>query len=443
MSERYSPKLLKILLRRPIVLGPFIILIFLVFLSGFLLLHPLPHQIMIQFIRDAGKLPFWAGDGVAFLLLIAATLLVIFAAYKLMANLQQIESILKWFREENISITQDMIINAIERHDLVAMSVLFQSIFSAEYSQRKTMINWLQEHRTWLKTPWISGKILEGIFSRSLDENIAKIGSDLLCMILREALNSEEIEHAESVLDTFCNSLVDIDPWTSEHGSFLQQIGFTLWKDGDYGGSRLRTFHIPEQLETLQWKFLMEISPIWYHVKQLKAKDAILHFIVAISALMEIMVEKQECIDALLSRIYDVLEEGFQEGVLTTKSLEIMINSLGHLRRDLPDTTSDDRHSEIDSHILAALAILSGLGVDEQTLRRAASNGYMRSRIVQDKWIKRKKLRSEPTYYYWLSSGNYDNALAALGLPKLSKKQAKGLSDKKEALKPVVISLEV
>ena len=141
--------------------------------------------------------------------------------------------------------------------------------------------------------------------------------------------------------------------------------------------------------------------------------------------------------------MYDVLDDAYHEHVLNAETLQDLVNGLGHLRRELPDAENEDTQKEIDSYMLASLAILVELGENEDTLGHTAGNGYMRHRIIKGKWLGTYKFRSEPYYYSWLSPGSYTAARRALGLRGLSRKQIGELIDREAATTPIDIHIQV
>lgn len=82
VSDRYSPKLLVIFFRR-IALGPLVGLVLLLCAAGILLLRSVPHALVSFLTHDTLQLPFWAGDAVSFVLLVAAVALVIATVYRM------------------------------------------------------------------------------------------------------------------------------------------------------------------------------------------------------------------------------------------------------------------------------------------------------------------------------------------------------------------------
>jgi len=261
--------------------------------------------------------------------------------------------------------------------------------------------------------------------------------------MLAEALDKEEPAHARFVLDALCDTLEKAQPWTEAHMNLLIHIGFTLWKIGEYGASIPRTARIPEQLENLQWWFFHRVRRILYLVLHLKDADAVYYFTLALCELIREATATKDLCETLLSRVYDVLHDGYHEHVLNAETLQELVNALGHLRRELPDAENEDTQKEIDSYMLASLAILVELGEKEDTLGHTAGNGYMWRRITKGKWLGTYKFRSEPYYYSWLSLESYTAARRALGLPGLSRKQIKELIDRKVAIRPIDIEVEL
>lgn len=429
VSDRYGPKLLVIFFYR-IALWPLIALVVLLCVAGILLLPPS----LISFLTHGVlPLPFGVDDALSFILLVAAVILVIVAVYQMVASLAKGTPIISWLRKrkDQVLLLEDILLNVIQRNDVRLTHEALRVALSGQPDNRQAVIDWLKDHHTWLSTNWLARELIGVILSSPLDAKAARAYDDLLCTMLAEALDTGESAHALFILDTLCDALNKAKPWTEAHMNLLCYIGFTLWKIGEYGASAPRTAKIPEQLEELRWLFLDWVRKIWYHVLHLKDVDAVLYFTLALCRLIEHATDTKGLCESLLSRVYDVLKDGYHEHVLKEQTIQELISSLGYFRRLLLDADNEDTQTEIDEYVLASLAILAELGEKEDTLRRAASNGYIRHRITKGKWLGARKFRSEPNYYFWLSPDSYNIVRKVLGLPGLSKKQVKELLDRK------------
>ena len=440
VSDRYSPKLLKIFFRR-IALGPLIALVILLCIAGSLLF---PQDLISLLTHGSLQLPIWVGDVLSFVLLVAAVNLVIVAVYWMVSNLAQGTPIISWLRKrtDRILLLEDILLNVIQRNDVRLTHEALHVALSGQPEKGQAVIGWLEDHRTLLSTNWLARELIGVILSSPLDAKAARIYDDLLCTVLAEALDTGESAHTLFILDTLCDALNKAKPWTEAHMNLLCHIGFTLWKIGEYGASVPRTAKIPEQLEELRWLFLNWVKKIWYHVLHLKDVDAVLYFTLALCRLIEHATDTKNLCESLLSRVYDVLVDGYHEHVLKAETIQELISSLGFFRRILPDADNEYTQTEIDEYVLASLAILAELGEKEDALRRAAGNSYILHRITKGKWLGARKFRSEPFYYSWLSPDSYTTARKVLGLPGLSKKQAKELIDRKARDVAITVELE-
>ena len=439
VSDRYSPKLLAIFFRR-IALWPLTALVIMLCLAGILLF---PRALISLVIFGSLQLPL--GDVLSFVLLVAAVVLVIIAVYRMVSSLAKGTPIISWLRKrkDQVLLLEDTLLNVIQRNDVRLTHEALDVALRGRPENRQAIIDWLEEHRALLSTNWLARELIGVILSAPLDAGAIDTYHDLLCITLAEALDKEEPAHARFVLDALCDALEKAQPWTAAHMNLLSHIGFTLWKIGEYGAWIPRTARIPEQLNNLQWWFLRRVQSIWYCVLHLGDADTVYYFILAFCELISEAAGTKDPCETLLSRVYDVLNDGYHEHVLNAKTLQHLVNGLGHLRHELPDAENEDTQTEIDSYMLASLAILVELGEKEDTLGHTAANGYMRHRITKGKWLGADKFRSEPNYYPWLSPESYSAALRALGLPGLSRKQVQELIDLKAATRPIDIQVEL
>jgi hypothetical protein len=439
VSDRYSPKLLAIFFRR-IALWPLTALVIMLCFAGILLF---PRALISLLILGGIQLPL--GDVLSFVLLAAAVILVIIAVYWMVSNLAKGTPIISWLRKrkDQVLLLEDILLNVIQRNDVRLTHEALGVALRGRPENRQAIIDWLEEHRVLLSTNWLARELLGVILSAPLDTGVIDTYDDLLCITLAEALDKEEPAHAQFVLNELCDALEKAQPWTKAHMNLLSHIGFTLWKIGEYGASIPRTARIPEQLENLQWGFFHRVRRILYLVLHLKDADAVYYFTLALCELIREATATKDLCETLLSRVYDILVDGYHEHVLNAETLQDLVNELGHLRRELPDAENEDTQKVIDSHILASLAILVELGEEEDALGHTAGNGYMWRRITKGKWLGTYRFRSEPYYYSWVSPESYNAARRALGLPGLSRKQVSELIDRKAAETPVDIQGEL
>jgi hypothetical protein len=437
VSDRYGPNLLTAFFRR-IALWPLVTLVLLLCIAGILLFQPIPSAI------TALQLPFWAGDAFSFVLLVIAVVVVIVAVYWMVQSLARGAPIISWLRKRKDQdlILEDILLNVIRHSDVQLTREVLGEALRGRSKNQLAMIDWLEDHHLLLSTNWLARELMGVILSSPLDAKAVQIYDDLLCIILAEALDKEEFAHARFVLDTLCDALEKALPWTEEHMNLLSHIGFTLWKIGEYSAWIPRTVKIPEQLKNLQWWFLHRVRSIWHHMLRIKNTDSVYYFTLALCELISQSTGTKDLCASLLSRVYDLLDEGYHENVLKAETLQDLVNELGQLRYELPDGEGEDTQKEIDSYMLAALAILVELGEKEETLGRTASNGYMLHRITKGKRLGTYKFRSEPYYFPWLSPESYTAARQALGLPGLSRKQVDELIDRKAATRPIDIQVE-
>ncbi len=432
VCDRYTPNLLVTFFRR-IALLPLITLVILLCIAGSLL-FPLAPPIF-------AALPSWVSDVLSFSLLVVSIVVTIATVYRMMQRLAKGTPIIAWFRKrkDQVAILEDILLNVVQHNDVRLTHEVLDATLHGQIENRQAMIDWLVDHRTLLSINWVAKELIGVILSSPLNDESAHAYYDLLGMILSEALDKEEFAHAQFILDALCNTLEKAQPWTIGHMNLLAHIGFILCKIGDQGAWIPRTARIPEQLKNLQWWFYSRVRRIWYHVLRLKDTDAVNNFVLALCELIRETTGTKDLCESFLSQVYDVLADAYPEHLLDAEALKDLVNELGHVRVDLPDTYGEDTQKQLDSYMLASLAILVELGESEEALRHAAGNGYLRWRIIKGRWLGTYRFKREPDYFYWLSPSSYTAARRVLGLPRLSRKQADELIERKAISTPITI----
>jgi hypothetical protein len=339
---------------RRIAMWPLIALVLLLCMAGILLFQSIPSTL------TALKLPFWAGDAFSFILLVTAVVVVIAAVYWMMRSLANGTPIISWLRKrkDQVLILEDILLNVFQHGDVQLTHEALSVALKGRPENRQVIIDWLEDHHMWLSTNWLAREILEVIVSSPLDTETVHTYEDLLCLMLGEALEKAEPSQARFVIEVLCDALESAQPWTEAHMNLISHIGFTLWKIGEYGAWIPRTSTIPEQLKNLQWLFLLRVRQIWYHILRLKDTDSVYYFTLALCELISQATGTKELCDSLLSRVYDILDDGYHKHVLNAETLQDLVNELGQLRYELPDAENEYTQKELDSYILASLAIL-------------------------------------------------------------------------------------
>ncbi|GHO84358.1 hypothetical protein [Dictyobacter formicarum] len=435
VCDRYTPNLLVTFFRRAALL-PLITLVILLSIAGSLLFPWTPPIF--------ASIPSWIGDVLSSALLLVSIVVTIAAVYWMMQSLAKGTPIIAWFRKRKGQITtlEDILLNAIHHNDVRLTHEVLDATLHGQPENRQAMIKWLEDHSTLLSINWVAKELIGTILAPPLDHEAAHIYYDFLGIILSEALDKEEFAHAQFILDAFCDALDKAQPWTEAHMNLLTHTGFILWKIGDPDASMRRTTKIPEQLKNLQWWFYSRVHRIWHRVLHLKNTDAVNCFVLALCELIRDTTDTKDLCEFFLSLVYDVLDDAYPEHLLNGETLKDLVNELGHLRLELPDANDEEIQKEIDSYMLAALAILVELGETEDALRHTAGNGYLRRRIIKEKWLRTSRFKSDPDYFYWLSPSSYTAARQVLGLPGLSRKQITELTDQKKIVTPITISID-
>lgn len=104
--------------------------------------------------------------------------------------------------------------NAIQRNDVRLTRDVLRAALGGWRDECQAIIDWLQDHRTWLSTNWLAKELIGIILSSPLDAEAARTYDDLLCTMLAEALDKGEPTHAWVVLEALCYTLSEAKPWT-------------------------------------------------------------------------------------------------------------------------------------------------------------------------------------------------------------------------------------
>src|SRR5579864_2621150 len=153
------------------------------------------------------SLPSGVSDTISFMLLMAAVILVIIAVYQMVSKLAKGTPVISWLRKkkDQTLLLEDILLNAIQRSDVRLTREALRAALGGQPDNHQAMLDWLQDHRTWLSTNWLARELISIILASPLDAKAADTYDDLLCTLLAEALDKEEFSHARFVLVSFCN----------------------------------------------------------------------------------------------------------------------------------------------------------------------------------------------------------------------------------------------
>jgi len=442
VADHYTPKLLSIFFHR-VILGPLVLLGALFLAAGILVLRPVPHTLFSLITGGRIQLPSIAGDIVAFILLIIAIIVVLYSTYQMVYRFAHGTEIIDWLRERPNQdiILQEILLNAIPRSDQQITSAALRMALCSKNNKNTSFISWLSDHRDLIAIKWMTLELLNILLSDPFDKSAADAYRDLLCVLLAEALEKEDFPFSRDVLSTIMGKLAFVQPWTQSHAQLLYNIGFTLWQIGERGDNAPRTARIPQQLEDTQLIFLIRLRKIWYHLLKLGDPSSVEDYSWVLGDLAIDTAGTESC-ESFISRLYDVMEDGFRQHLLTPDAIQQMASDLGTVR--IRAYSSDDQIQEwIDLLLVDLLAMLAELGEDEEALGHVVGNGYMTRRTTKKgKWPWSRSYDIRRTNHSWLKPESYKAAAKALEIHKFQGDSSK-YSHRSSWVEPEVIAMDL
>lgn len=292
------------------------------------------------------------------------------------------------------SAVQETLWNAVGRSDLAVTSTALSVALDSSSNVEHALLAWLVDHRDMLVAEWASREVQRCVLAYGLDASTAGSRSDILHTLLVTALDAEAYARAQEIIDGVMQALGASVPWAEAHAELLEKVGFALWNIGESGASAPRTARVPGQLGGVQAIFLSRLRRIWHHLKQVGNADAVEQFC---GVLGSMAYETPE--DSFLSRIFEVMEEGFGHHLLTEQTLHQLASDLDVSRQ----VARDDEHRQewIDDLIVTLAAMLIELG-EEQEVGRLLGNGGIVARrperVNQQPWLQPASYRAVATH---------------------------------------------
>lgn len=221
---------------------------------------------------------------------------------------------------------REVLWNAAQRANPPVASVALR-VFSAGSPEHDRLLRWLADHREVLAKEWMARELADVLLPPS---GAAPGGerSRLLEALLVDALDRGDHDRAFLVLDAVMGSLALADPWTRAHADLLQAFGFALWNVGVPGESAPRTSSIALRLDGVRSVFSQRLIRLRRHLLGLRDPGALEAYAEALGRLAADTAD-----GFVLTRLYEVMEDGFREGLWTGQALHQLASDLGAARR--------------------------------------------------------------------------------------------------------------
>lgn len=430
VNDRYTTLLTRVLMRKVVVLLPLCMLLgllvcacVLVLLSGTLLTTVFAVAVLLLSIVTtlwgAGAILMLVADGTKLIPLLYST-----------KQQEAFESVL-W--------------NAAGRADRRVAASLLKDVFSTTGKEKEALLDWLLYHRELLAKGWVARELLNALVADNLNALSLEQCTDVLCAMLQEALDAEDFPRARDIIEVTADALAHAAPWTDEHGYLLYRMGFVLWNNGTPGASDPRSARIPSQLADTQSTFIGRTNRIWSHVCALGDEKAADAYAGAICDLAEDVPNKDAC-ESFLSRIFDIMADGFPQHILNRQTVSEIASSLGFMRSK--GFEDEDFQRWIDRLVVTLGAMFVELPEDDNVdvtgqedgqaevieVNVPAREGGRKPHVETDTtiaqlqhvlengslFLRLDSLRSTHTYRHdWLSPESYYTVAKALGLKKL------------------------
>lgn len=216
-------------------------------------------------------------------------------------------------------------------------------VFRAGTPEQDGLMRWLLEHRELLSREWMIRETVSAMLPPGLAGQPGEARARALETLVVDALDREDYDRAFLVLDAVMEALGRADPWTEAQANLLHALGFALWNVGQPGESIPRKSSIPPRLENIQALLHPRLRRLWGHLRGLRDARAVELYAQVIGSLAGRAGDA-----AMLSLLYDVMEDGHKEGLWTEDALYQLAVDLSIVRERYAPTCApvpDDTQS--------------------------------------------------------------------------------------------------
>lgn len=429
IAERHSPSLIPIIVRRSVLVA--LVLVALLPTVGALALVP--------------SRPVW--EGISLGLLLVAVIIAIWRSAAVWADVSDGAAVVAWLRRApetyRVVTLQEMFWNAVGRADRRVIVAVLDAVRTGDQKTKMAFLAWLGDHSEVVSSEWLTSDVLEHLVvdgihalreleplrdisqARVVDEGelpgggtlqrleLPPINPDyphvrasqqqetyndcLTALILRlfaDALNVEAFGRAAQIIKQMGSALGDAAPWTQAHAELLYRLGYAVWNVGEPGASIPRTARIPAQLGEIEGWYSKALRGVWARLQTVGNPDEIETYASLLGGVAgEVSLEGLS--NFILPRIYDVLEDGFTQHLLTNHTIEQLAADLGLARH----VAGDDKRTQqrIDDYIITLATMRVELGGDMAAVSHLLGNGHITVR----------RGTGETYHYDWLKPESY------------------------------------
>lgn len=379
VSDRYTPKLLLVFLRRA-ALKPLAGFIALLLASGVLVLHPLQQLLAGLPTHSRLQVSPLVGDFLAFLLLLGSVGIVVWASYKLARYLTDGRQLIPLLHDEENqqAALQEILLNTIQRGDQLVTASALHAALSGGLSEKEVFLAWLTEHGDLLSTDWLIRVLRLLLLSADLDPTETSIYTNLLLLLLTKALDNEEFPRAQEVMRAIIDALERTTAWEQVHADLIERMGFALWKIGEIDAYAMRTSRIPSQLTNIQKLFVGEMRSLWFHIRDMNSQDAMQVFCSALAKLA-FVTREGELACPFFGTIHEVMERGFSKHLFTKEIIHELVSTLGYMQLH-PDGYEEATQERIDALVYDLCVMFGELGGSKEALHQLVEQGGLLAR---------------------------------------------------------------
>lgn len=343
VSERYTPVMMNVMLRRRICLLPLALLVACMVASGIFAVLP------------SSRLT----DTVALIITVGSILIALIAVYRLIYALSNAALMVSWLRQQAVKghkrhtgkeqyddPLEEVLLGAIHRDDRRTAQELLRQILgtASEPTHERALLTWLEQRPELVAINLFSTELLDALLSSALSSTTAESRAKILQLLVSEALNTEAYSRGRAAVGAIMKALTQQIPWTRAYTYITESLGFALWRVGDEEAWSWRISNTPNQLRDVQDVFFAELKRAWRHIFPREDARATHTFTLAVIETLHYVDEHDEsAVSWVLSIMYDILEDGYHHDLLARDTLLELGNALGRFDRALPQDSADLR----------------------------------------------------------------------------------------------------
>jgi hypothetical protein len=226
--------------------------------------------------------------------------------------------------------------------------------------EQARLLQWVTEYPQLLQHAWLVQQVLAQLTADVLDTGAVEGLRPAFVGLLMHSLNQGAFGAARDIVLGAMRAVAEAPTFTEAHESLVFDVGFHTHFVGEEGHAAPRLGHPIISLGEVQEYFLAELTPLRRSILSHGDRSSVTWFAHLLQRLSEASIGPI----FIAGNVYDILEDGYADGLLEMESIEALACAIRATRHDVdghPTNEQQDGHAdELAAHLALYVVALGG-----------------------------------------------------------------------------------